>query len=307
MGLFDKKYCDICGEKIGLLGNRKLDDGNLCKDCARKLSPFFTGRRRATVESIREHLQYREENERELSTFHPTRVLGNETKIYLDEAAGRFVVSGMTDWRSANPDLISLSQVMNVDVAIEEHREELYQKTEDGKRESYNPPRYKVEYEFTMRLQVDSPWFQEISFELTQDRPDSPYTDQYRYYERQGNEICMALRGEDRATPLGGVNRMGAQDGFSAQGNAPGATVNQGGAQSIGSAAGAAVPMGAGAMWSCQCGATNQGNFCSSCGSPKPAPKRVQCNRCGWIPDAAQPVPRFCPQCGDPFNEADFR
>ena len=32
MGLFDKKICDICGEKIGLLGNRKLDDGNLCKD-----------------------------------------------------------------------------------------------------------------------------------------------------------------------------------------------------------------------------------------------------------------------------------
>ena len=27
MGLFDKKVCDICGEKIGLLGNRKLDDG----------------------------------------------------------------------------------------------------------------------------------------------------------------------------------------------------------------------------------------------------------------------------------------
>lgn len=36
MGLFDKKVCDICGEKIGLLGNRKLDDGNLCKDCAKK-------------------------------------------------------------------------------------------------------------------------------------------------------------------------------------------------------------------------------------------------------------------------------
>lgn len=25
MGLFDKKYCDICGEEIGLLGNRKPD------------------------------------------------------------------------------------------------------------------------------------------------------------------------------------------------------------------------------------------------------------------------------------------
>ena len=41
MGLFDKKNCDICGEKIGLLGNRKLDDGNLCKNCASKLSPWF--------------------------------------------------------------------------------------------------------------------------------------------------------------------------------------------------------------------------------------------------------------------------
>ena len=30
MALFGKKYCDICGDKIGLLGNRKLDDGNMC-------------------------------------------------------------------------------------------------------------------------------------------------------------------------------------------------------------------------------------------------------------------------------------
>ena len=49
MGLFDKKICDICGEKIGLLGNRKLDDGNLCKDCAKKLSPWFEDRRHSTV------------------------------------------------------------------------------------------------------------------------------------------------------------------------------------------------------------------------------------------------------------------
>lgn len=53
MGLFDKKYCDICGEKIGLLGNRKLENGNLCKDCAGKLSPFFSDRRNSTVEEIK--------------------------------------------------------------------------------------------------------------------------------------------------------------------------------------------------------------------------------------------------------------
>ena len=41
MGLFDKKYCDSCGEKIGPLGDRKLVDGHLGKVCGRKLSPIL--------------------------------------------------------------------------------------------------------------------------------------------------------------------------------------------------------------------------------------------------------------------------
>ena len=62
MGLFDKKFCDICGEKIGLLGNRKLEDGNMCKDCAKKLSPFFSDRRSSTIDEIKQQLAYREQN-----------------------------------------------------------------------------------------------------------------------------------------------------------------------------------------------------------------------------------------------------
>ena len=31
-GLFDKKICAICGGEIGLLGNRKLEDGNCGAD-----------------------------------------------------------------------------------------------------------------------------------------------------------------------------------------------------------------------------------------------------------------------------------
>ena len=57
MGLFDKifekKLCSICGGEIGLLGNRKLEDGNLCKVCAGKLSPFFSDRRNSTVQENR--------------------------------------------------------------------------------------------------------------------------------------------------------------------------------------------------------------------------------------------------------------
>ena len=39
--LFEKKVCSICGGEIGLLGNRKLADGNCCKKCAAKLSSKF--------------------------------------------------------------------------------------------------------------------------------------------------------------------------------------------------------------------------------------------------------------------------
>ena len=73
MGLFDKKYCDICGEKIGLLGNCKLDDGNLCKECAQKLSPWFEERRHSTVEEIKRQLAYREQNKELVQKFNVTR------------------------------------------------------------------------------------------------------------------------------------------------------------------------------------------------------------------------------------------
>lgn len=83
MGLFDKKYCDVCGEKIGFLGNRKLENGNLCKDCAKKLSPFFSGRRRSTVEDIKRQLAYREENKTKLQNFKSDYTFGAEKRFVL--------------------------------------------------------------------------------------------------------------------------------------------------------------------------------------------------------------------------------
>lgn len=76
MGLFDKKYCDICGDKIGLLGNRKLEDGNCRKNCAKKLSPWFNERRHSTVGKIKRQLTYREENQAKAAQFQITQELG---------------------------------------------------------------------------------------------------------------------------------------------------------------------------------------------------------------------------------------
>ena len=111
--LFDKKDCAICGGEIGLLGNRKLADGNLCKNCASKLSPWMTDRRESTVEEIRAHLNYREQNARIVPTLQPNVVFGANTKVYIDQAARKFFVTSSTNWHQQNPDVIDINQVID--------------------------------------------------------------------------------------------------------------------------------------------------------------------------------------------------
>jgi membrane protease subunit (stomatin/prohibitin family) len=53
--------------------------------------------------------------------------------------------------------------------------------------------------------------------------------------------------------------------------------------------------------WTCSCGATNTGKFCSECGSKQL--EAIQCDKCGWQSEGTSP--KFCPECGDPINEAD--
>jgi DNA segregation ATPase FtsK/SpoIIIE-like protein len=193
MGLFDKKYCDICGEKIGLLGNRKLENGNLCKDCAKQLSPFFSERRRSTVEEIREQLEYRKENQQSLADFSPGRVFGRRTKVMVDENSRQFIVTGSQNWAESNPDLIGLDRVTYCNLTIDEDKDEIYQKGPDGKRVSYQPPRYEYEYAFWIEIGVNSPWFEQIRFELSADRPKNRFDPQYKQYEQEANELRTYL------------------------------------------------------------------------------------------------------------------
>ena len=330
MGLFDKKYCDVCGAKIGFLGNRKLEDGNLCKDCAGKLSPFFSDRRNSTVAEIKEQLAYREENERKLADFLPSVTFDGSKKIYIDPISERFIVTGLSNWRSGNPDLIGFSQVTNVETDIRENKEEIFFKDSEGNEKSYDPRRYECDYEFNVIIHVDSPWFDEIELELSDgNRPDSRFTDLYREYEQKTHKLADILMRRDERDRVwdgdGTMKEIRAEDEhpdsvpFSQPSGrkwvCPSCGSKSSGAKfcencgalkptPVEADSAAAAQTFVGETWVCpSCGSAGQSkNFCENCGCRRPAPKTVRCASCGYTPENQATPPKFCPECGKPLT-----
>lgn len=59
--------------------------------------------------------------------------------------------------------------------------------------------------------------------------------------------------------------------------------------------------------WTCSaCGTENAGKFCSNCGEKKPEAQanlkiEMACSVCNAVVNLANGVPKFCPECGQPF------
>ena len=126
---------------------------------------------------------------------------------------------------------------------------------------------------------------------------------------------AMAFMGMNMAQQAGGVNaqglyQMGRQQAAAAPAaEAEGWTCPACGRKATGKfcpECGAKKPEPA-QGWTCSaCGAVNKGKFCSECGAKKPAAARqYTCDKCGWAPADPGKPPRFCPECGDPFDEND--
>lgn len=58
--------------------------------------------------------------------------------------------------------------------------------------------------------------------------------------------------------------------------------------------------------WACpSCKKENRGKFCEDCGTKKPESNNLVCDKCGFTINNADPMPKFCPECGDIFDEND--
>ena len=203
--VFEKKVCDICGGEIGLLGNRKLDDGNLCKDCAKKLSPWFEERRHSTVEDIKKQLAYREANKAKVQAFQITREFaGDSYHVFLDDTKGQFAVALRFSVEN-NPDIVDLSQVVSCRLNIEQNRREEQYRDNEGNLKDYNPPRYKYSYDYSIKLGINSPWFDDMDFRLNSSSVDEHDRMKMSEMENTGNQIVAALTGMGYAPQAGGM------------------------------------------------------------------------------------------------------
>ena len=60
--------------------------------------------------------------------------------------------------------------------------------------------------------------------------------------------------------------------------------------------------------WTCSCGSVNKGKFCQNCGAKKPEGAPLyRCDKCGWEPEDPRNPPKFCPECGDLFDDNDTK
>lgn len=174
MGLFDcfkKQDCEICGKEVGMFGYKKLEDGEICKDCVKLLSPWFEDRRHATVAQIKEQIAYRQRNAKELENFTISRQIGKEAYIMyieeVDDIPTRFFVTNCSDYMAANPDIISFKDVVSCVTDVNEWDDEIEQRDSEGNMVSCRPPRYKHHYDFFIKMEIrNNPYFDEIKFRI---------------------------------------------------------------------------------------------------------------------------------------------
>lgn len=184
MGLFSKKKCDLCGNSMGMIIDKKLKDGGICKECAKKLSVWFDEYRNSTLDDIKAQMADREENRKKLDSFVTTYAFGDFGCILIDEEHRQFVALGdtsegffdsvktvtdLSEIIDRNPDIISFDQIEEVKIKETVNSKE-ETRTVDGKQVSYNPKHMTYMTSFAIGISIkDHPYIHYVYIPLVRE------------------------------------------------------------------------------------------------------------------------------------------
>ncbi|MCQ2452045.1 MAG: DUF4428 domain-containing protein [Oscillospiraceae bacterium] len=205
MALFEKKTCDICGDKLGLTGKKKAADGILCKGCASRLSPWTGDIKEYDLRQLRSQLVAREANRQAVADFTLTRSYGDVEEIQLDATRKQFMLVTTDNVTLENPDVFDFDAVLDCSLEITEDRIEDKQKDEKGKLVSFNPPRYHFLMDFILTFKVQHPCYDTMTLKLNRESVSLPgegagvsaaereKSPDYRRYSNMAEEIRNTL------------------------------------------------------------------------------------------------------------------
>lgn len=132
MGLFEKKFCDICGDKVNMLTQQKLSDGYLCSDCKHKLGSFTSGWKQRTVDDVKRHLELREQNKQKYQQFNCSATAGGSNNSIQVDFNNRWFIFAINnrDYKGGNPQIFDFSQLQ--DFWLEQEYRTLSDSDRDG-------------------------------------------------------------------------------------------------------------------------------------------------------------------------------
>lgn len=205
MGLFKKENCCLCDGKTGLL-DKKCADGKVCKDCRGKLSVWFDDYKSATADDLRAQIEQKESDIAYAKTLQFNKIFGEMGCILIDEQAKKFTVFADTSTRAfgnqrkvtsiddvldLRPDILSFDMVKDIEIDIQEMSHEEKQ-TVDGQSVSYDPPRFRYDYNFTLRMDIDHPYVKRAYFPLNKEAVKIK-TDRRRIWTDPGRRLAAHL------------------------------------------------------------------------------------------------------------------
>ena len=153
----DDRRCVLCGNPIDPEVDMEVMSGYLCEDCVLKTSPWFEEFQYAETEDLRNQIRLRQENLDRLRDFVPSRCFGEETMVVVDDSHKTFMVTSEYDLSLENPELISVSDVIDCSVTVEQEREDLGDKT------------YCYSYQFVVDIDLNHPYLDHICFPLNEE------------------------------------------------------------------------------------------------------------------------------------------